>query len=289
MLIDTHAHLNFVSYQRDRKEVIRRCLENNIWVINVGSNFKTSQKAVDITHQYPQGMYATVGLHPINLDTELVKKQEDENEDAHYEKEFDYEGYKKLASSPKVLAIGEIGLDYYRKPKTKKKRRVFKEKQKSLLAEELELAKELNLPVIFHCRMAHQDLIGFLKENPDLRPEKAVVHSFVGNMEEAKAYLDFGFYIGFNGIIFKNISGIDFEKVIKATPLDRLLVETDSPYLLPPLPKDVVAKSGRRISQRNEPLFVKFVAQEVARIKSLDLKKVARFTTQNAKDLFSII
>ncbi|MBD3208098.1 MAG: YchF/TatD family DNA exonuclease [Candidatus Nealsonbacteria bacterium] len=288
MYIDTHAHLNFKPYNRDREEVIKRCLDNGIWVVNVGSNLETSRGAVEISSQYPEGMYAAVGLHPINLDTGLVRKQKDDLEDTHYEKEFDFEYYEKLATSQGVVAIGEVGLDYYWKPKTKKKRAAFKQKQKYLLGQELSLAKKLNLPVIFHCRMAHPDLIQFLKVHSELKPEKAVAHSFVGSEEELQSYLDLGFYIGFNGIIFKNIQGIDFEGVIRKTLLERLLIETDAPYLLPPLPEGERPKVGKRVTARNEPLFVKYVAKKIAEIKKISIEEIAEITTKNARSLFSI-
>ena len=137
MLIDTHAHLNFAAFNKDRKEVIKRCLDNNIWVINIGTNFETSKKAVQIAESSRQGILASVGLHPINLDTGLVKIKVDESEGKYFEKEFNYEEYKKLASSEKVVAIGEIGLDYYWKPKTTKKKELFKQKQKELFLGEL--------------------------------------------------------------------------------------------------------------------------------------------------------
>ena len=201
MLIDTHAHLNFPAFSKDRETVIKRCFDNNVWAINIGTNFETSKKAVEIAKSFGQGMSASVGLHPINLDTGLVKVKVDKSEGKHFEKEFNYERYKKLASSEKVVAIGEIGLDYYWKPKTTKKKELFKEKQKELFLEELRLAKELNLPAILHCRMAHQDLIDILSENQQLKPEKAVAHSFVGGLDELKNFLSLGFHIGFNGMI----------------------------------------------------------------------------------------
>jgi TatD DNase family protein len=298
MLIDTHAHLNFNAFQRDADEVIRRSLNNGIWMINVGSNYETSKKAVEIAAKTPLGVFAAVGLHPINLDTGLVKIKYDEEEGSHLEKEFDYEKYKELAKSKKVVAIGEIGLDYYWRPKTTKKKEIFKQKQKDLLFKQLSLAKELNLPIIFHCRVAHDDLIDFLIKNPEIRPEKAVAHGFVGNLEQLKKYLDFGFYVGFNGIIFKKIEGINrahngklcapvnFEEIIQETPLGKILVETDCPYLLPP-PAEAAASADSKIS-RNEPLFVKYVVQEIARIKNLSFEEIAEITTKNAKNLFKI-
>lgn len=290
MLIDTHAHLNFPAFKDDADEVIHRCVEDNIWMINVGSNYETSKRAGEIAERYEKGVYAVVGLHPINLDTGLVKIKVDpaefsekthgagEKEGKHFKKEFDLGKYRKLAESDKVVAIGEMGLDYYWKPKTKRKLALFREKQRELLLEELKLAKELNLPVIFHCRMAHDDLIQILLDNQKIKPQKAVAHSFVGNSRQLQKYLNFGFYIGFNGIIFKRIEGIDFIESIKNTPLERILIETDCPYLTPPQFK----------KERNEPIAVKYIAERIAQIKNISSEKVAEITTENAKGLFKI-
>lgn len=233
MLIDAHAHLNFPAFGEDREEVIKRALESNIWVINIGTNYQSSKQAVEIAENHKEGIFATVGLHPINLETGLIKLKKDSSEEADFENDFDFEKYKSLAISKKVVAIGEIGLDFYYKPKTAKKKEIFKEKQKELLLKELTLAKELNLPVIFHCRMAHQDLINFFLKNPDLRPKEALAHGFVGKEQELESYLNLGYYIGFNGIIFKKIEGINFEENIKKTPSEKIILETDSPYLAP--------------------------------------------------------
>lgn len=280
MLIDTHAHLNFPTFDKDRNEVIKKCLDNEVWLINIGTNFETSKKAVEIAQKYEKGVYATVGLHPINLDTGLVKIKTDILEGKHFEKEFDYENYKKLAQSEKVVAIGEIGLDYYWKPKTKRKLELFKEKQRTGLCRQLQFAKTLSLPVIFHCRMAHQDLIEILKfkiKNKRLKIE-AVMHGFVGTLEQLKEYLKIEFFIGFNGIIFKKIEGINFEEIIKATPIERILIETDCPYLTPP-------DFGK---ERNAPFGVEFVTKEIAKIKNISFEKVAEITTKNARKLFKI-
>ena len=275
MLIDTHAHINFSSFDKDREQVIQKCLSNNLWMINVGTNLKTSEEVINIAQKYTQGIYASIGLHPINLDTGLVKIKFDENEGKHLEKEFDYERYKKLAlhsfSKGRVVAIGEIGLDYYWKPKTTGRKQRFFQLQKDLLLEQLELAKELNLPVIFHCRMAHEDLLEILKSQKGI---KGVVHCFTGTWEQAQKYMDLGLYLGFNGIIFK----LDLNGIIKKTPLERILIETDCPYLVPPnFPE-----------QRNSPLGVKYVVQRIAEIKGIDLETVSKITTQNAKTLFNL-
>ncbi len=277
LLIDTHAHLNFNVFKDDTDQVIKRALKNNIWMINVGSQYTTSKRSIEITNNYPEGVYAAVGLHPIHLETGLVKVKNDKEEVKikSREEEFDYKKYKKLAENQKVVAIGEIGLDYYWKPKTTKKKELFKAKQKDAFLKQLGLARELNLPVIFHCRMAHQDLIDILSfqfSMSDFRLE-GVVHCFTGTWDQAQKYLEMGFYLGFNGLIFK----MDFDEIIKKTPLQKILVETDCPYLTPPPAEG-----------RNEPLNVKYVAEKIAKLKNVKYEKIAEITTENAKKLFKL-
>jgi len=288
--VDTHSHLNINAFELDRDEVIKRCFKNNVWLINVGTNYETSKKAVEIAEKYEKGVYAAIGLHPINIKQNqkskipirpslraLGKNQNDKskfkNIENILEEEFSYEGYKELTKSKKVVAVGEIGLDYYWKPKTTKKKELFKQKQKELLLKELKLAEELNLPVIFHCRMAFDDLIDIL-QGSDPCKLNGVIHCFTGNWKMAKKFLNLGFYLGFNGIIFK----LDLDEIIKKTPLDRILIETDCPYLTPP-------NLGK---ERNDPLGVKFVAERIAEIKNVGFDKIAEITTENAKRLFKL-
>jgi len=270
MLIDTHSHINFSSFSPDRKETIKRSLDNNTWMINVGTNLKTSQEVIDIAEQCSVGVYAAIGLHPINLDTGLIKIKFSDEKGDYLEKDFDYQKYQQLAKNPKVMAIGEVGLDYYWKPKTTGRMEQFKQKQKDLLLKELELAQESSLPVIFHCRMAHDDLLEILSNNN----LAGVIHCFTGTWEQAQKYMSLGFYLGFNGIIFK----LNLDEIIKKTPLDRILVETDCPYL-PPLEFK---------GQRNEPAYVKHIAKKIADIKEMSLEKISEATTNNAKSLFKI-
>ncbi|MEA3453227.1 MAG: TatD family hydrolase [Patescibacteria group bacterium] len=277
MFFDTHAHLNFAAFTRDREDIIKRCLKDDISLINVGTNFFTSERAVEIAEKYEQGVYAAVGLHPINLDTGLTKKRVDKDEDdgdSPFEKEFDYEKYKKLAQNEKVVAIGEVGLDYYWKPKTKKKLEQFKSEQNFLLHQEIRLAAELDLPSIIHCRMAHEEMLNTLKELSVVynKKLKGVIHCFTGDWEQAKKYMRLGFLIGFNGIIFK----IDLKEVIEKMPLDKILIETDCPYLTPP-------NSNKK---KNDPFGVMVIAQEIADIKELSLEEIANQTTENARNLF---
>jgi len=251
--------------------MVNKCLENKIWVINIGSNFVNSKRAVEIAENSSYGVFASIGLHPINLDTGLVKIKIDPQEGKHFEKEFDYQKYKKLSQSKKVVAVGEIGLDYYWKPKTFGRKQKFFQEQKSLLLKQLELAQELSLPVIFHCRMAHEDLLEILKAQKGV---SGVVHCFTGTWEQAQQYMDMELYLGFNGIIFK----LNLDEIIKKTPLERALIETDCPYLSPP----------EFEGQRNEPIHVKYIAQRIAEIKNTSFDKVAEITTNNAKKLFNL-
>lgn len=272
MIIDTHSHLQFPAFDKDKDGVVKRSLGGGVWTINVGTNYETSNKAVELAEKYKEGVYAAVGLHPINLDTGLVKNRVDPNEGSHFEKDFDYQKYKELARSKKVVAIGEIGLDYYWKPKTKTRLEAFKKLQKELLLKQVALAQELGLPIIFHCRLAHEDLLKVLA--PGLR---GVVHSFTGTWAEARRFLDLGLYLGFNGIIFKKIEGINFEEIIKNTPIDRLLLETDCPYLTPP------QEDGR-----NEPIYIRHIAKRIAEIKNINYWLLVEATVRNSRNIFRI-
>ena len=281
MLFDTHAHLNLQDFDKDRDEVAKKCLDNNVWVINVGTDYENSKLAIEIAEKYDKGVFAAIGQHPSVLD-----------------EKFDFEKFEKLAkSSGKVVAIGEIGMDYKYKPKNAKEFKVFKQKQKELVLEQIKLARKLNLPVIFHCRMAHNDLLKILDESElkggiaasrsnaprndrsrEFPSPSGVIHSFTGTWQEAKKYLDKGFYLGFNAIIFRKIKGISFEEVIKNTPLDRILVETDCPFLTPP----------KESNKRNEPMFVKHTIQKIAEIRGVSFDEIAKNTFENARTLFKV-
>ena len=270
MLIDTHAHLNFSAFKDDLDEVIKRSLSENLWIINVGTKYETSKRAVEIAEKYEKGIFAAIGLHPIYSTVGLVKIKTDPEEGNFIAngEDFDIEKYRELAKSNKVIAIGEIGLDYYYRPKTKRKLELFKEKQKEVFLKQLELAKELNLPVIFHCRKAHDNLIDILNSQFSIHNSKlkGVIHCFTGNWNQAKEYLNMGFYLGFNGIIFK----LNLEKVIKKTPLNRILIETDCPYLIPPLARrSPKGEGGLKQPDRNAPIFIKYVIQRIAERKNL--------------------
>jgi TatD DNase family protein len=287
MFVDTHGHVSFQAFKDDADAVLKRALENNTWVVMPGTQFSTSQKAVEMAERYPEGVYAAIGLHPIHLaEKRRVDVLEVQSENVQEKdwmlfetkaEEFEYERYKTLGKSKKVVAIGEFGLDYYYEPKSKIKREAQRMQQKTTFALQLKLAEELQLPVILHCRKAHEDLLEILQARK--QKMKGVVHCYTGDLKQAEQFYNLGLYFGFNGLILKDVPALpDPEEIISSIPLDRIVLETDSPYLVPP-------QAG---VERNEPLFVKYVAEEIARIKGVSTDEVAEMTTQNAKFLFGL-
>jgi len=282
MIFDTHSHLNFKAYDADRNDVIKRTLDEGVFCIDVGTKYETSKNAIELAEKN-ENIYAAIGMHPIHIKTDLIKLKMDDDEGAFAPlgEDFDAEKYKELAQSKKVVAIGEIGLDYYYRPKTKSRLEEFKNLQKKVFIQQLDMTKELNLPVIIHVRMAFEDVYEILK-NYQLPVTgyrlRGVIHCFTGNLEQAKKFVELGFYLGINGIIDK----IDLIEVIKNIPLENLLTETDCPYLTP-LAAVALAKAGR-----NEPIFVKHIIQRIAEIKNMSYEEVAQVTAESAKKLFKI-
>jgi TatD DNase family protein len=252
MLIDTHCHLDFPAFEPDRDQVIRRALEAGInYFINVGATLESSSAACALADRYSQ-VYATVGVHPHDADT-FDSKAENR--------------LKSLASEKKVVAIGETGLDYYRNLSSP-------ENQRQAFFRQMALAKDLNLPLVIHCRLAEAETLQILKS---LLPLQAVVHCFSGDENFLKACLDCGFFISYTcNITYKKSSAL--REMVGLTPLDRLMLETDAPYLSP---------EGFR-GKRNEPAQIKLLADEVSRIKGVSFAKIANQTTQNAKDFFKL-
>ena len=208
--IDTHAHLNFEAFDNDYGRVIERAFDNDVrGVINVGSNLETSKRAIEIAEKYERGVYAAIGLHPIHT------------KDAFRHAEFNEEKFLALARNKKVVAIGETGLDYYYDKSSK-------ELQKEIFEKHLQIAQTVSKPVILHSRDAGEDVLTVLMSE---RPEtKGVMHCFQGNWQYAKMILDMGLYISFTGLITFT-KNMDTYEVVKEAPLDRILIETDCPYL----------------------------------------------------------
>lgn len=271
MIFDTHAHLNFSAFKNDADEVIKRSLEAGVFMINAGSQYSTSVRAVEYAEKY-EGVFAAVGLHPIHVEkTQIAKRKAQNKEDEDYCEKLDYKKYLELARNPKVVAIGEMGLDYYHIEGGVDIEEV-KNRQKEVFLEGIRLANEVGKPLIIHCREAYDDLLEILKNNPI--DKKGVVHCFVGSLKTAENFIELGYRIGLNGIITYSTS---YDKLIRNISLDDIVLETDCPYLAPaPLSRDA----------RNEPANVKYVAEKIAQIKDISAEKVAETTNKNALAVF---
>ena len=279
MFIDTHAHVNFNAFKGDADEVIRRALAANTWMILVGAETKTSKRALEYANKFEKGVYAAVGLHPMH--THEQEARGDDYDFTTREEEFSYDVYEKLSQFKKVVAVGEIGLDYYHLDK-KFDVAAAKQKQKEVFFRQLELAKNLKLPVIIHCRQAHDDMLEILKKfRKDFKDVMikdkpwGVMHCFSGDEELAWQYFSLGLNISFTGLITFSAK---WDDLIRRIPNDKFMIETDCPYMTP--------EPFR--GKRNEPALVKRVAERIAEIKNLSLDKVANISTENARKLFNI-
>jgi TatD DNase family protein len=280
MFIDTHAHVNFSNFKDDADEVIHRSLSADVWMILVGAEHKTSVRALEYANKYEKGVYSAVGLHPTHLfDFEI--KENDHSYIARGE-DFNYDIYEKLASFQKVVAIGEIGLDYYRCLDKVPDKELAKDKQKEIFIKQLLLAAKVGKPVIIHCRQAHDDMLeilkDFRKEYKNLLSEKkpwGVMHSYSGDEETAWKYFSLGFMVSFSGMI---TFSKQWDELIRKIPTDKFLIETDSPYLTPEPYR----------GERNEPLLVKYVARRISEIKNLSLERVEEISFKNAKTVFNL-
>lgn len=254
MLIDTHCHLDFKDFADDRDDVIRRSrLEGIDFIINVGSSISGTKDSVELARKN-DFIFAAAGIHPHDADS--IKKKE-------------LEIFRDLLKAEKIVAIGEIGLDYYRNISSK-------DNQKDLFRVLLEEAKKMKLPVIIHNRDAHMDTLAILRDvmGQDIT---GVMHCFSGDETFLKDCLDIGLFISFTcNITFKNAQRL--RDVAKAVPMERILLETDAPFLAPQVFR----------GKRNEPAYVKYLAEELARIKGLSFEEVAKITTENARSLFKI-
>ena len=250
-LIDSHCHPQFSQYDLDREAVLKRALNGGVQMVCVGTDLEMSAKAIDIASQY-DGVWATVGIHPNDLPENV-----------------NLADYAALFNQPKVVAIGEVGLDYYR---TKAPQR--QEKQRAVFRQFLELAQTKNLPIIIHSRAAFADTYKLVSQSASWRTGlRAVIHSFTYTWAEAQQFLALGLYIGLNGIItFTD----QYDETVKNVPLDRILLETDAPFLAP------VPYRG----QRNEPAHVIEVAKKIAGLRNITIREVAQATVENTKKLF---
>ena len=253
MIWDTHAHLDDRQFKTDREDVLNRARDAGIsTIVNIGHTESTSREAVELATRYSV-LYATVGIHP------------------HDAKDCDYRTWlllERLAQNPKVVAWGEIGLDYYRDLSPR-------DVQRQVFIQQLTLAKEAGLPVIIHNRDAHQDVLKIIKEHD---PETGgVFHSYSGSWEMAKELLKMGYYLSFSGpITYKNARHT--VEVAAKMPEDRFVVETDCPYLTPEPYR----------GKRNEPAYVREVVSKIAEIRGITFEKAAQLSTENARRLFKV-
>lgn len=254
MIIDTHAHLDFPDYKSDLESVLSRAKEADVdYIINVGTSLASSKKSVTLANRF-HNIYASIGIHP---------------HDASKVSEQDWQALESLINEPKVIAVGETGLDYYRN-------RSPREDQQRIFHKHLTMAKNHNLPVIIHCREASDDCLKILNEHKN-GVLKGVVHCFSGTEETAKRYIELGLYASFAGpITFSNANTL--REVAKSVPVERLILETDCPFLSPQ------PKRG----ERNEPAYLSYIIPVLANIYGLSVQDIKRITTFNAYKLFGI-
>ncbi|OJT53755.1 TatD family hydrolase [Bacillus altitudinis] len=254
MLFDTHAHLNAEQYNEDLEQVIERAKSEKVEkIVVVGFDRPTITRAMELIEAY-DFMYAAIGWHPV---------------DAIDMTDEDLAWIKELSQHEKVVAIGEMGLDYYwdKSPK---------DVQKEVFRRQIALAKEVNLPIIIHNRDATEDVVTILKEE-EAAEVGGIMHCFTGSLEIAKACMEMNFYISFGGpVTFKNAKKP--KEVVKDIPSDRLLIETDCPYLTP----------APFRGKRNEPSYVKYIAEQIAELREISFEELAALTTENAKKVFRI-
>jgi TatD DNase family protein len=265
---DAHTHVQFAAFKDDTDEVIKRSLDMGVGMNIVGTQYDTSAAAVALAEKYDD-VYATVGLHPIHTSKSFHDLKElggGGKEFTSRGESFDVTKYEALAQSSKVIAIGECGLDYYRLEEESK------QKQEVMFLAQIDLANTLKKPLMLHIRNAYKDALAILKREAD---SGGNVHFFAGTWEEAKQFLDLGFTLSFTGVItFTH----DYDEVIKNTPLDMILSETDAPYVAP------VPYRGKR----NEPAYAVEVVKRIAEIKALSEEAVRLQIIENSKNLFNI-
>lgn len=261
--VDAHCHLQFGQYDADREAIIAKMAEEGVAAIVVGCDIESSESAVALSEQH-EHLYASVGMHP-NYESEI---------------EFDLEAFRALAAHPKVVAIGECGLDYFRPSIVDE---VTKRNQKELLKKHLALAAEFKKPLVIHSRPskgsqdAYLDLIALLtEEKASLLPDAGDIHFFVGSKDEAAALIALGFTVSFTAVV---TFARDYDAVMESVPLESILAETDSPYVAP------VTRRG----ERNDPLAVKDVVARIAEVRGEDLEAVRETLLANTKRVFSTI
>lgn len=269
MYFDTHTHANFDAFGAETPDVIKRALDQGVWLTNVGTSFETSKSCAELALKYPEGVYATIGVHPGHT----WHEENDPDEGHHKQEKFDSNEFKKLLNE-KVVAVGEIGLDYFRLPEDEAGCTAAKKLQKDAFIEQLSFASENHLPIVIHCRDAYEDTLDIIKSE---YKGSGILHSFTGEWSTAKQFLDLGFYIALNGILTFDKTG-RLAEVCKNVPEQMLLSETDAPYLAPPPYR----------GKRNEPSYVKYIVEYMAKLRNVDQEKFSDITFQNALKVYGL-
>jgi TatD DNase family protein len=272
---DAHTHVNFQVFQNDYRQVIENSLKSGIGMINAGTQKQTSLMALKLAKEFKtQPVFASIGLHPLHTFHSYLDQKEVSQKDYQVEESFDFNYYFNLALDKKVVAIGECGLDFFRIESQNEEK--IKNNQKVVFEKHLELSQKVKKPLVVHCRSALDELLKILTQNKNLLlPNPGVMHFFTGSKDQARQFLNLNFYFTFGGVI---TFSKDYDEVIKYLPLDKILTETDAPYVAP-LPYR---------GKRNEPKYVVEVVKKIAGIKSLPLEKVERQIIKNAKIIFDL-
>jgi len=305
--IDAHTHIQFSAYDEDRSEVIERARKEKIVIVNVGTQKSTSESAIKLAHKHAD-VYATVGLHPIHTSRSFYDAQELGGGNAakaftpleisrskrlqpsakaesgfltgfmSHEEKFDYDYYKNLALDEKVIAIGECGLDHFHLQENIPD---AEERQKKAFIEQIKLSRDVKKPLMIHCRDAFPDLIEILKSNNSnlLAGNPGIIHFFSGTENEARELLDMGFYFTFGGAITyqPKKNGVNYEAIIKIMPMERILSETDAPYVAP----------APYRGKRNEPIYVIETVKKLAAFKQVSLETMKKQILKNAEIVFN--
>jgi len=268
---DAHTHVQFDAFRKDGREVVVRAIESGIGMINAGTRKETSTSAVHLAEQFGSGVYAAVGLHPIHL---VVEDYQDEGEGEKLlpESEFDMVWYEHMARNEKVVGIGECGLDFYRDHNEETIRH-----QKEIFKKHIELAVLVGKPLIVHTRNAFKELFEvFNEEKEQIKKSGCVLHFFTGSKDEAKKALELGCFFTFGGVI---TFSRDYDEVLRYIPADRVLSETDAPYVAP----------APMRGKRNEPSFVPHIVQKIADIRGESEEKMREQIIKNVYQAFPSI
>lgn len=280
-MFDSHCHLQFNAYKSDREAVVKRCVEKGVICNVVGTQQDTSKAAVELAEKH-DGLYATIGLHPIH--TTHTEVDEEETSFQSREEVWDDAYYSELAKSKKVIAVGECGIELFHLPPDANKAEILK-KQTEMFLQQINFAQKHNLPLVIHIRDAYDETINVLANlNPKRYTLNATIHCFSGTWSQAQQFLDMGFYLGFTGVVTfpprktNPQPTIDLLEVVKNCPLDRMLIETDAPYLAP----------QKYRGERCEPWMVEEVAKKIAEIKNISVEDMWRQVLENSQKLFGI-